>query len=80
MVVVRCQARGPCRRRGAGPGAGGVTGVYAGTVQRLTAGGPAVSSGWPTAISPNLEALGSPVVTIPVSKVRWKQALGGSKF
>ena len=34
-------------------------------------------------LSPNLaqcEALGSPVVTIPVSKVGWKQALGGSKF
>ena len=36
-----------------------------------------------TELSPNLakyEAMGSPVVTIPVSKVRWKQALGGSQF
>ena len=34
-------------------------------------------------LSPNLaqcEALGSPVVAIPLSKVKWKQALGGSKF
>ena len=38
---------------------------------------------WEHALSPNLaqcEALGSPVVTIPISKFKWKQALGGSKF